>query len=112
MKKLLISATALALLAACATESPQTAETKVDYVCPLDTNFTVVYSAEGDTATLYDQADRVFVLKNAPAASGAYYTNEEGVSLHTKRDDAIIELVKNRPIQCTVWRGQPDGSDK
>lgn len=110
MKKLLLATPAFLILAACATQNG--GEQKVDYVCPLDTNFTVVYSADGETATLYDQADRVTKLTIAPAASGAYYKNEEGVSIHVKNDDAVVEFVKDRPINCTVWKGQPDGSDE
>lgn len=102
MKKLLLTSTALFLIAGCATTA---GEQRVDYVCPLDTNFTVVYSADGEHAALQDQSGRISHLTIAPAASGAYYKNDDGVSIHTKDDYAIVEFVKDRPISCTVWTG-------
>ncbi len=110
-KKITLMAGALILAAGCAATTVndgrnEKGELKVDYVCPLDTTVTVVFNRDGDEAKLYDQADRIFTLYNAPAASGAYYKNDEGVSLHTKGDDAIVEFVQGKPIGCKVFKAE------
>ena len=49
-------------------------------------------------------ADEVFTLTNKPLASGVYYSNTNGVSLYSKGEEAIIEIVKDKPIRCTVFK--------
>ena len=76
----------------------------VNYVCPMDTTFTVKFYNDLTKVDLETAADEVFTLTNKPLASGVYYSNENGVSLHSKGEEAIIEIVKNKPIQCTVFK--------
>ena len=71
----------------------------VNYVCPMDTTFTVKFYNDLTKVDLETAADEVFTLTNKPLASGVYYSNENGVSLHSKGEEAIIEIVKNKPIQ-------------
>ena len=76
----------------------------VNYVCPMDTTFTVKFYNDLTKVDLETAADEVFTLTNKPLASGAYYSNVNGVSFHSKGEEAIIEIVKNKPIECTVFK--------
>lgn len=105
MNKLLPLTILSVLLAGCTTpKTPSQAENTVHYVCPMDTAFTVVYSKDGETATLFDAADRVFVLTHSEAASGALYKNKQGVFIHEKGGNLLVSLMPNRTIECTEFK--------
>lgn len=105
MKKLLTLCTASLIITGCTTQQPTLkTETTVHYVCPMDTNFAVAYSVDGETATLFDAADRVFILRQSVAASGALYKNDQGVSIHEKNGKLLVSLVPNRFIECTEFK--------
>ena len=75
----------------------------VDYVCPMDTTFKVKFYKGFDKIDLETASDEVFTLTNKSYASGVYYSNENGVYIHSKGDEAIIEIIKDKPIQCTIF---------
>ncbi len=109
MKKLSLLCSLSLVLSACAHNPTATSTDNsttpqiVNYVCPMDTHFTVVYDSAQQTAVLSDASDRSFTLRAAPAASGAFYSNDAGVTLHEKNKEAIITLVKDRMIFCTEF---------
>lgn len=56
------------------------------------------------TATMTDNSDRSFELKSAVAASGLKLANDDGVSIHFKQGDGVVEFVKGTPISITEFK--------
>lgn len=105
MKKLAMILAGSAVLAGCATTNTQDDTMRVSYNCPMDTNITVEYLYDGEIARMQDDSGRIVTMIITPAASGAYYTNHDGFSIHTKADYAVVEFVKGNPISCEIWKG-------
>lgn len=49
-------------------------------------------SDDFDTAIMKDGSGKEYHLKSAPAASGIFMKNSDGVSIHFKGDMAILKL--------------------
>ena len=77
---------------------------RVNYNCPMDTNFIVEYSADGQTAKLFDESDKIYELKRTEGTDGVYFKNDSGASIHEKGEDLTVELVKGNPIECKVFK--------
>ena len=57
-----------------------------------------------ETAVMTDNSDRAMHLKAAIAASGVRLTNDDGVSIHFKNGEGVVELVKGKPINITEYK--------
>ncbi len=115
MKKLLFISSLLALgfMSGCS-QADQNKTTKTDaavasQIGVIDSNATSVkYETEDKkefilttkdnfaSATLLDAEGNSYALKESPAGSGMLLKGENGVSVHTKGDEGIIELSKER----------------
>lgn len=105
MKNLWLTCGVSLLFMGCATQTKPDHSKTVAYVCPMDTTFTVKYSANGATATLFDSANRAFVLKHTKAASGTRYQDQhKDVSIHEKAGHLLVELVQGTYIECTEFK--------
>ena len=76
----------------------------VNFTGPMDLTLTLKSTDNFETAMLTDNADRTFMLKRAPAASGVYMTDGKGVSIHFKAGEGIVEFVKNKPISIKEFK--------
>lgn len=78
------------------------ADERLPYVCSDGTRFAAAFTtdSEGVTTAIVFTGNRRFVLPQVPAASGALY-RKDGVSLHTKGDDASFADGDSQPRQCT-----------
>ena len=85
--------------------SSASAETQViNFVGPMDLTIQLKSSDNFETATMTDNADRVFHLKAAVSGSGLRLANDDGVSIHFKNGEGIVEFVKDKPISITEYK--------
>lgn len=116
MKKLLLisSFVAVAALVGCGSKdkaaTPDTAsasaashvgaheitESTVKYTTEDKKEFTLTTKDNFVTATLVDNDGKSYDLKEAPAGSGMRLEGENGVSVHTKGDEGVIELAADK----------------
>ncbi|MEN8381221.1 hypothetical protein [Acinetobacter radioresistens] len=54
-----------------------------------------------ETAELSDQSGKTYRLKRAVSASGLRLANSQGISIHFKNGEGILELIKDQPINVT-----------
>lgn len=89
----------LALL--CATLVHATEE-RLPCACSDGTRFAVAFptDSEGVTTALVFVGNSRITLPQVPAASGALY-RKDGISLHTRGDDAVFDDGHGQPHQCT-----------
>lgn len=73
-----------------------TAETIVKYQTEDKKEFILSSKDNFATATLLDADGKNYALKEAQAGSGMLLKGENGVSVHTKGDEGIIELSKDQ----------------
>ncbi|TSH73985.1 lysozyme inhibitor [Acinetobacter sp. RF15A] len=118
--KYIIGASLLALaLAGCNSSPPQPtestppvestpstpAETQViNFVGPMDLTIQLKSSDNFETAEMTDNSGKVHHLKQTVAASGVRLANDQGVSIHFKRGEGVVELVKGKPINITEYK--------
>ena len=86
------------------TETETKEARKVNYVCPMDTNFGVEYSADGQTAKLFDESDKIYELKRTEGPEGVYFKDDSGASIRENGDKLTVELVKGKPIECEIFK--------
>lgn len=112
MKKLLLVSTILtaAVLAGCngkdktpaadsgagtpaaQSNTSQATEKTVKYITEDNLTFKLKTNDNFTTATLEDNHGNSYALKNAPAGSGMLLEGENGVSVHTKGKEGMIEI--------------------
>lgn len=81
------------------------AETQViNFVGPMDLTIQLKSSDNFETATLADNSDRVIYLKAAVSGSGVRLANDDGVSIHFKNGEGVVEFVKDKPISITEYK--------
>ena len=81
------------------------AETQViNFVGPMDLTIQLKSSDNFETAEMTDNSGRVHHLKQTVAASGVRLANDQGISIHFKRGEGIVELVKDKPISITEYK--------
>lgn len=81
------------------------AETQViNFVGPMDLTIQLKSSDNFETAEMTDNSGRVHHLKQTVATSGVRLANDQGVSIHFKRGEGIVELVKDKPISITEYK--------
>ncbi|WP_216936285.1 MULTISPECIES: MliC family protein [unclassified Acinetobacter] len=82
-----------------------TIETQViNFVGPMDLTIQLKSSDNFETAEMIDNSGKVHHLKQTVAASGVRLANDEGVSIHFKRGEGVVELVKGKPISITEFK--------
>ena len=83
------------------------AETQViNFVGPMDLAIQLKSSDNFETAEMTDNSGRVHHLKQTVAASGVRLANDQGVSIHFKAGDGVVELVPGKPISITEFKKQ------
>lgn len=76
----------------------------INFVGPMDLTIQLKSSDNFETAEMTDNSGRVHHLKQTVAASGVRLANDQGVSIHFKRGEGIVELVKDKPISITEYK--------
>lgn len=71
---------------------------------PMDLTLELKSSDNFETATLTDNADQTYHLKQTVAGSGVRLANDDGVSIHFKGGEGVVELVKGKPISITEFK--------
>ena len=75
------------------------AETQViNFVGPMGLTIQLKSSDNFETAELIDNTGKTYQLKAVVAASGIKMANDEGVSIHFKKGEGIVEFKKDQPI--------------
>jgi len=54
-----------------------------------------------ETAVMTDNSGKVYRLQRAVSGSGVRLANNQGVSIHFKAGEGIVEFVKDQPISIT-----------
>lgn len=54
-----------------------------------------------ETALMTDNSGMVYRLKQTVSGSGVRLANSDGVSIHFKRGEGVVEFVKDQPISIT-----------
>lgn len=76
----------------------------INFVGPMDLTIQLKSSDNFETAIMTDNSDRVIHLKAAVSASGVRLANNDGVSIHFKNGEGIVEFVKDKPINITEYK--------
>ena len=81
---------------------------RLPYACDNGSRIELSFStaADGRPQAILHFADEAITLPQVPAASGALYRHE-GISLHTKEDDAVFEDGKGNARRCTRGNTPP-----
>ncbi len=86
-------------------QSNAPAETQVIYFNgPKDLTIELKSSDNFETAEMVDNSDTVYHLKRAVSGSGILLSNDDGVSIHFKGGEGVLELVKDQPINITEFK--------
>lgn len=81
------------------------AETQViNFVGPMDLTIQLKSSDNFETAEMTDNSGRVIHLKAAVSGSGVRLANDDGVSIHFKNGEGVVEFVKGRPVNITEYK--------
>ncbi|MCK4107889.1 hypothetical protein [Acinetobacter radioresistens] len=54
-----------------------------------------------ETAVMTDNSGKVYRLQRAVSGSGVRLANNQGVSIHFKAGEGIVEFIKDQPISIT-----------
>ena len=82
-----------------------TPEVKViHFTGPQDLTLELKSDDDFETAQLTDNSDQTYELKAVVSASGLKMANAEGVSIHFKNGEGIVELVKDKPIEIKEFK--------
>ncbi len=76
----------------------------INFVGPMDLTIQLKSSDNFETAEMMDNSGKVHHLKQTVAASGVRLANDKGVSIHFKRGEGVVELVKGKPISITEYK--------
>ena len=82
-------------------DSNESTEKSVKYQTVDKKDFMLKTSDNFATAVLTDSDGNSYSLKEVPAGSGMRLEGENGVSIHTKGNDGIIELSKDKSLTVT-----------
>ena len=114
LKYLISSALILALALVGCSQNPQQGKAQVStapiqtqvihFVGPMDLTLQLKSSDNFETAEMTDNSDRVIQLKAAVSGSGMRLANEDGVSIHFKNGEGIVEFIKDKPIHITEYK--------
>lgn len=76
-------------------------ETSIKYETADKKEFILKTNDQFATATLMDSDGNTYALKEVPAGSGMLLEGENGVSVHSKGNEAIITLAKDVSVNVT-----------
>lgn len=98
-----------AVTASAAVEDQATASAPVEaqvinFTGPMDLTIELKSSDNFETADLTDNSGKVHHLTRAVSGSGVRLANDEGVSIHFKAGEGVVELVKDKPINITEFK--------
>lgn len=86
-------------------QSNAPAETQVIYFNgPQDLTIELKSSDNFETAEMTDNSGKVYHLKRAISGSGMRLANNDGVSIHFKAGEGIVEFMKDKPISITEYK--------
>lgn len=78
------------------------ANTQVIYFTgPMDLTLELKSSDIFETAQMTDNSGKIYHLKRAVSGSGVRLANDDGVSIHFKGGEGIVEFEKDKPISIT-----------
>ena len=78
------------------------ADTQVVYFSgPMDLALELKSSDNFETAQMTDNSGKIYHLKRAVSGSGVRLANDDGVSIHFKGGEGIVEFEKDKPISIT-----------
>ena len=81
------------------------AETQViNFTGPMDLTVELKSSDNFETAEMTDNSGKVYHLKRAISGSGMRLANDDGVSIHFKAGEGIVEFMKDKPISITEYK--------
>lgn len=81
------------------------ANTQVIYFTgPMDLTVELKSSDNFETAEMTDNSGKVYHLKRAISGSGMRLANDDGVSIHFKAGEGIVEFMKDKPISITEYK--------
>ena len=73
----------------------------ISFVGPNDLKLYLKSSDLFETAQMIDGSGEVYHLKRAVSGSGVRLANDDGVSIHFKGGEGIVEFEKDKPISIT-----------
>ena len=73
----------------------------MNFVGPMDLTIQLKSADHFETAEMTDNYGKVYHLKRAVSGSGVRLANDQGVSIHFKGSEGIVEFVKNKAINIT-----------
>lgn len=73
----------------------------ISFVGPNDLKLFLKSSDLFETAQMIDGSGKVYHLKHAVSGSGVRLANDDGVSIHFKGAEGIVEFEKDKPISIT-----------
>ncbi len=76
----------------------------INFTGPMDLTLELKSSDNFETADLTDNSGKVHHLTRAVSGSGVRLANDEGVSIHFKAGEGVVELVKDKPINITEFK--------
>ena len=83
------------------------AETQViNFTGPMDLTVELKSSDNFETAEMTDNSGKVYHLKRAISGSGMRLANNDGVSIHFKAGEGIVEFMKDKPISITEYKNK------
>lgn len=74
------------------------------FVGPMDLTVQLQTRDNFETAVMSDNADRRFLLKAVPAASGIRMTDGQNATIHFKSGEGIVEFVPGKPIAIKEFK--------
>ena len=76
----------------------------INFTGPMDLTVELKSSDNFETAEMTDNSGKVYHLKRAISGSGMRLANSDGVSIHFKAGEGIVEFMKDKPISITEYK--------
>ena len=76
----------------------------INFVGPMGLTIQLKSSDNFETATMTDNSDRVIHLKAVVSGSGVRLANDDGISIHFKNGEGVVEFVSGKPISITEYK--------
>lgn len=78
----------------------------IHFTGPMDLTIELQSADNFETAQMTDNSGKIYHLKRAVSGSGVRLANDDGVSIHFKAGDGVVELVPGKPISITEFKKQ------
>lgn len=73
----------------------------IHFTGPMDLTIKLQSADNFETAQMTDNSGKIYHLKRAVSGSGVRLANDDGVSIHFKGGEGIVEFMKDKPISIT-----------